>query len=217
MSYVIEPPVFADRVDAGRQLAERLIELPDREWAVVAISRDGLPVAVAVAAALGTQLDLQLVAPLPAPADPEHHFGAVALDGTLVFNEAVAARLGLSRRQVEEIVERARAAARRADLRLHGGRAHPSAEGRAVLLVDDGTSAGFALLAGVRSLRQQGVRRLVVALPVVAAATLEQVAPDVDDSVAVVIHESPHFVPTAYYRVWTPVEDAEAAALLRAV
>lgn len=216
MSFVIEPPVFADREDAGRQLVhDRLGQLQPGSWIVVAISRDALPVAAVVADALATPLDLQIVEPLSAPQAPEHHFGAVALDGTLVDNESIRARLGLDERQVALIRDRARLSAAQHDAAVHRGRPRLATQNRDVLLVDDGTSAGFALLAGVQSIRRQGSRRLVVALPVAAAATIEQIGPFVDDVVALIIRESPHFAPVGYYRRWSPIDDDTAAAILR--
>ena len=45
--------VFANRVDAGRQLAKRLLHLRDEQVVVLGLPRGGVPVAFEVALALG--------------------------------------------------------------------------------------------------------------------------------------------------------------------
>ena len=62
--------VFRDRVDVGRQLAERLAFLRDQDVVVLGLPRGGVPVAFEVAAALNAPLDGVVVRKLGVPFQP---------------------------------------------------------------------------------------------------------------------------------------------------
>src|SRR3954453_17595446 len=55
------PGRFADRPDAGRQLAARLLPLADEQPLVLGLPRGGVPVAAEVAARLGAPLEILAV------------------------------------------------------------------------------------------------------------------------------------------------------------
>ena len=65
--------LFVDRVDAGRQLADRLRELASDDLVVLALPRGGVPVAAEVARRLGAPLDIIVVRKLGVPCND---FGA---------------------------------------------------------------------------------------------------------------------------------------------
>ena len=93
MSYV-----FSDRSEAGRMLAERLVEKGYTKPVVLALPRGGVPVAAEVARALDAPLDLVLVRKIGVPHQPELALAAV-VDGAhpeLVVNEDVRRMTGIS-------------------------------------------------------------------------------------------------------------------------
>lgn len=53
--------IFADRVDAGRRLATKLMHLRDERLVVLGLPRGGVPVAFEVATAPGAPLDVMVV------------------------------------------------------------------------------------------------------------------------------------------------------------
>ena len=55
------PAVFADRSDAGRQLAGQLLALAEERPLVIGLPRGGVPVADEVAARLGAPLEILAV------------------------------------------------------------------------------------------------------------------------------------------------------------
>src|SRR5206468_12121189 len=57
----------------------------------------------------------------------------------------------------------------------------PDVRGRAALLVDDGLATGSTMLAAVRALRTRRPERIVVAVPIAAAETCEQLRSDADE------------------------------------
>ena len=69
--------MFADRADAGRQLAERLDHLCGQDVVVLGLPRGGVPVAFQVAVALRAPLDVIVVRKLglPIPAGAGHGGG----------------------------------------------------------------------------------------------------------------------------------------------
>lgn len=68
---------YADRADAGRQLAEQLLGYRGQDVLVLGLPRGGVPVAYEVAEALGAPLDVLVVRKLGVPAQPELAFGAI--------------------------------------------------------------------------------------------------------------------------------------------
>ena len=66
---------FADRSDAGRQLAARLKPLAEERPVIVALPRGGIPVAREIADALGAPLEILAVRKLGTPHNPEYGIG----------------------------------------------------------------------------------------------------------------------------------------------
>lgn len=69
--------IFDDRVDAGRQLAQRLDSLRGQDVVVLGLPRGGVPVAFEVAKALRAPLDVLVVRKLGVPFQPELAFDEV--------------------------------------------------------------------------------------------------------------------------------------------
>src|SRR5512134_3727778 len=81
---------FADRVEAGGVLADRLKQFAGRaDVVVLALPRGGVPVAYEVARALGAKLDVFVVRKLGLPGHPELAMGAIASGDVRVMNEDV--------------------------------------------------------------------------------------------------------------------------------
>ncbi len=98
-SEVAQPGRFADRSDAGRQLAARLLPLADERPLVVGLPRGGVPVAEEVATLLRAPLEILAVRKLGAPHNPEYGIGAIAEGGTRVFDQEALALLEIERRR----------------------------------------------------------------------------------------------------------------------
>src|SRR3954451_11959208 len=101
---------FADRADAGRQLARRLNSYAHRHDVIVlALPRGGVPVAYEVARELGAPLDVFIVRKLGVPGNEEVGMGAIASGGVRVLNERVLEQLRRFFGDTREIVEQATA------------------------------------------------------------------------------------------------------------
>ncbi len=88
----VQPGRFADRRDAGRQLAAQLLPLAGEHPLVVGLPRGGVPVASEIATALRAPLEILAVRKLGAPHNPEYGIGAIVEGRTRIFDpEALAA------------------------------------------------------------------------------------------------------------------------------
>jgi putative phosphoribosyl transferase len=208
---------FADRAEAGRLLARRVLELHPVDPVVLALPRGGVPVAAEVADALGAPLDLLLVRKIGAPFHRELAVAAIAEgageepfidEGTLRMTGATPDYV---RREAE--AERDENARRRAA--YLGGRAPLPVEGKTAIVVDDGIATGTTVRAALRALRRRRPQRLVLAVPVAPPDTVERLRAEVDDLVC--LAEPPYFHAVgAHYADFHQVSDDEVVATLRA-
>ena len=205
--------IFHDRRDAGRALARIMLGMRDWQGALVlGLPRGGVPVAYEVARSLDLPLDIMVVRKLGAPGQEELAMGAVASGGTRVVNEAVVRELGISpealeastRREIKEIERRERA--------YRDGNSPAPIGGRTVVLVDDGLATGASMMAAVRAVQTQA-REVIVAVPVAARATCDEISREVD---LVICAETPRsFMAVGmFYRNFLPTTDEEVRSLL---
>ena len=165
---------FQDRVDAGRRLADALGGRDLRGAVVLALPRGGVPVGAQIAEAIGAPLEVFVARKIGAPGRPEYGIGAIAEGGAPLFDPWAVRALGLSEERLAELAEaEARELARRVR-RYRGGRPLPPLDGRHVVLVDDGLATGVTAEAALRSLRDQGVTQLTLAVPVCAPDSSER-------------------------------------------
>src|SRR5687767_13406316 len=97
---------FYDRLDAGRQLGERLAgagyaHRPD--VVVLGLPRGGVPVAFEVARQLDTPLDVFIVRKLGVPGHEELAMGAIASGGVIVLNDAVLRYQRIDQEDIERV------------------------------------------------------------------------------------------------------------------
>ncbi|MBA2919414.1 phosphoribosyltransferase [Sphingomonas sp. MAH-20] len=208
------PARFDDRRDAGRKLAEAARRYAAEHPIVLALPRGGVPVAYEVATALGAPMDLLFVRKIGAPGQPEYGIGAV-VDGDhpqVVLND-VARQLNIpsayveeqKRRELQEIERRRRA--------YLGDREPLALKGRTVMVVDDGIATGGTVRASLRALRGAEVRRLILAVPVAAADTIESLGSEADEILCLATPD-PFYAVGLYYRDFEQTSDEEVVRLL---
>jgi putative phosphoribosyl transferase len=207
---------FADRRDAGRRLAERLLPLADEDPVVVGLPRGGVPVAAEVARALGAPLEILAVRKLGAPHNPEYGIGAIAEDGTRVFDAEALAVLGIDGGVLDSIVARESEELRRRVAAYRGGRPPLELEDRTVIVVDDGVATGVTDTAALRSIRRRRPRRLVLAVPVAAPDSAARLQEEADEVICLL--EPPLLYGVGqWYRDFSQVSDREVNRVLRAL
>src|SRR5207245_534166 len=108
---------------------------------VLGLPRGGVIVAAEVANILQCPLDVLVVRKIGHPGHREFAVGALAEDGTLVLDDAVIDRTGVSRADLRDVL--AEETARLTDYRVRFFRAdRPSLKGKIPLIVDDGLATG---------------------------------------------------------------------------
>ncbi len=177
---------FRDRIDAGRTLAASLAHLAGRDDVLVlGLPRGGVPVAYEVAVALGAPLEVRLARKLGVPTQPELAMGAIAGGGVRVLHQAVVDALAIPPEVIEEVAAREGAELTRREEAYRTGRLPLDVAGRTVVVVDDGLATGATMRAAVTALRSMAPARIVVAVPVGARETCEELAGEADEVVCV--------------------------------
>ena len=207
--------IFEDRIEAGRLLAERLIDRHYVNPVVLALPRGGVPVAAEVAWVLGAPLDLVLVRKIGLPYQPELALAAV-VDGPepqVVFNEDIRRYAGVSDAQFErlkaaELVE----LERRRRMYLQG-RARVSIKDATAIVIDDGIATGATMRAALRGQRRSHPLKLVLAVPVAPPDTLAALRREVDELVCLETPE-PFMAIGMFYRDFNQTSDEEVIELL---
>jgi putative phosphoribosyl transferase len=205
---------FHDRVDAGRQLANRLMEYAGQpDVLVLALPRGGVPVAYEVAQALSAPLDIFLVRKLGVPGHEELAMGAIATGGVRVRNEEVIRMAGVTEAQIAAVAADEQRELERREREYRGDRPEPEVRGRTVILVDDGLATGSTMRAAAEALRHEGARRLVVAVPVAPPETCEAFRSEVDEIVCAITPE-PFYGVGMWYKDFSQTSDEEVRDLL---
>ena len=204
-----EKAIFDNRYDAGRQLAAKLGEYRGKLVVVLAIPNGGVPVGMEVALALEADFDLVVSRKIPLPLNTEAGFGAVADDGTVILNEEMVRRAGLTQSQIDSQVNQVRAEIRRRRLLYRQDRPPALVGGKTVIITDDGLASGFTMLATVKSMRSRRPKEIIVAVPVSSASALEEVGKVADKVVTVATGSMPRFAVADFYRNWHDLSDDE--------
>lgn len=173
-----------DRVDAGRSLVEPLQKYAHRsEVIILALPRGGVPVAYEVATALQVRMDLMLVRKLGMPGHEEYAMGAIASGGILIRNEDALRAYPVDRAAFDRVVARETQELQRREQLYRGSRAPLQLADQVVILVDDGLATGASMKAAIQAVRRHSPARIVVAVPVAALDTVEQLQFEVDEVV----------------------------------
>lgn len=194
-------PRFRDRREAGRLLSERLSAYAGRDDVVVlALPRGGVPVGYEVARSLGAVLDVFVVRKLGVPGHEELALGAVASGGVRVLNDDVVAALGLTDDEIDSIAARELVELERREREYRGDRPALALEGKVVILVDDGLATGATMRAAAQAVRRLEPQSVVVAVPVAAERTCDELRGEADEVVCA-------FTPEQFYAVGLWYED----------
>ncbi|BDG02904.1 phosphoribosyltransferase [Anaeromyxobacter oryzae] len=200
--------MFHDRTQAGRLLAGKLEPFRAERPIVLGLTRGGVPVAVEVARLLDAELDVIVVRKLGAPGSPDFALGAIAEGGAVYVSHEALRDVGVGDAWVEAVGVREGAEIARRIQAYRGGRPLRDLTGRTAIVVDDGVATGATALAAGRAARQRGAARVVLAAPVIAAASQPELRSEFDAIVAVELPEV-FFAVGQWYERFEQVSDED--------
>jgi len=205
---------FPNRTEAGCLLAEKLAKYADRDDVIVlGLPRGGVPVAFEVAQRLGAPLDVFVVRKLGVPGFEELAAGAIASGGVRVLNEDVTRAIPHADEMIEAVTVRETAELERREQIYREGRPSPELRDRVVILVDDGLATGATMRAAVKALRQRGVAKIVVVVPVGPPDTCREIEHEADETIC--LSTPPFFQAVGqYYEDFSQTSDEDVRELL---
>ena len=159
--------------------------------------------------ALGGELDVVLVHKLGAPRNPELAIGSIDETGAVYLDEEMRDFWTEPYLVAEQAAQLQQLRQRR---HLYGPPV--DANGRAVIVLDDGIATGSTMIAALRAVRARQPERLVAATAVAAPEALRAVGREADEVVCV---EEPArlYAIGRYFNDFSQVSDEEVTALLR--
>ncbi|MBF6060426.1 phosphoribosyltransferase [Nocardia terpenica] len=176
-------PPFADRTDAGRQLAELLPAFRGDDVVVLCLPGRGVRVAAEVASALRVLIDVILVRSLVVARRPSVRYGILGEDGALIIDTAALARGAVraterahTERVQENILHRNASAYR-------GVRTRVALDNRTAILAHDCLTEPTVVRDACRIARLLGAIRIVIAVPVADHRSLGALAAYADNIV----------------------------------
>lgn len=205
---------FANRTEAGRQLADKLEKYAGREdVTVLGLPRGGVPVAYEVAKRLRTPLDVFIVRKLGVPGFEELAAGAIASGGVRVLNQDVVRAIPHAEEAIEAVTARETEELERREQTYREGRAAPELRDRIVILVDDGLATGATMRAAVQALRERRAAKIVVAVPVGPPDTCHEIEQLADETIC--LSTPPFFQAVGqYYEDFSQTSDDDVRDLL---
>jgi putative phosphoribosyl transferase len=206
---------FRDRAEAGRQLVPRLMAYADQSPVVLALPRGGVPVAFEVAQALRAPLDLIFVRKIGAPGHAEFGLGAV-VNGAhpqVVLNEQALGHVAVPPGYIEEETQRQLKEIERRRKHYLAGRRPVDVEGRVAIVVDDGIATGGTVRAALKGLSRARPARLVLAVPVAPADTIERLRKEADEVICLMTPE-PFYAVGEHYDDFRQTSDREVITFL---
>jgi predicted phosphoribosyltransferase len=206
--------MFNDRDEAGWMLVERLRGESVEKPIVLAIPRGGVEVGAALARGLGCELDVVLSRKLRAPHQPELALGAVSESGEVYLNHFAAAMTDAGDAYIEAERTRQMAEIVRRRTLLRAVRPQADVLGRTVILTDDGIATGATMIAALKTVRAEGAKEIIVAVPVGAPDRIDAIRP-LCDRVECLIEPADFWAVGQFYRHFEQVDDDRVVQLLR--
>ncbi|MEH1803809.1 phosphoribosyltransferase [Nostoc sp.] len=206
--------LFKDRRFAGQVLAKELTAYAnDPDVLVLGLPRGGIPVAFEVAKTLNAPLDVLVVRKLGVPDQEELAMGAIASGGVRIVNKYIISLEKIPDEVIARVAAQEERELERRERLYRGNRPLRNLQGRTVILVDDGLATGATMWAAVVTVRKQQPAQIVIAVPVAAPETCQELETEVDETVCIST-PSPFQSVGLWYESFPQTTDEEVRDLL---
>lgn len=210
--------IFPNRFEAGKQLADKLLETLDltsnSSLVVLAIPRGGVVIGSQLASTLKCPLEVIVTKKIGAPGNPELAIGAVGPVGEPVIDENLAARVGVDEAYLQAKIASLKSEIAKRVKEYHGDKPAINLKDKLVIITDDGVATGATMKAAIEIVRQENPQKIMVAVPVIAKDALKEIEGLADE---VVYLEAPDlfFAVGQFYQEFDQVSDEEVKKLLK--
>ncbi|NGX33583.1 MAG: putative phosphoribosyl transferase [Candidatus Anoxychlamydiales bacterium] len=206
---------FKDRKDAAQKLIPKLQKYKKNPQAIIlALPRGGIILAYEIAKELKLPLDLIISQKIGAPFLQELAIGAITEDGESFFDENIISSYEVSEKYIEqETKKKIKEATRRVN--LYRKNLPPlSLQDKIAILVDDGVATGATMLVTIKSAKARKVKKIIVAVPVIAPDSLRKIEKEVDQVIYLEASQSFGAV-GQFYEYFDQIDDKTVIELLK--
>jgi predicted phosphoribosyltransferase len=160
--------MFKDRIEAGKKLAEKILELKNegkiKDPVVVALPRGGVPIGYEIAKVLKAPLNLLFVKKIPAPFNEELAIGSISEAGLSMVNKEMMEKFNIDESYLQE---KAKEVIQKIAVYRDKYKDEPiPLEDKDVILVDDGIATGASMYLAAQSIAMERPKTLTIAVPV---------------------------------------------------
>ena len=200
--------LFRNRIQAGKQLAEKLSAYKNKKDVVVlGIPRGGIEVAFAVAKELNAKLSVIITKKITYPTNPEFAIGAASLDSYVIDEDYKHAEKALKddiKKLMSEIKSRYKKYTNTA----------PKLEGKTIVIVDDGLATGHTMEAAIGYARSKKPKKIIAAVPVSSQEAYEPIKKLADQIVCLSIPIN-FFAVGSFYLEFGQLSDEDVISYLK--
>jgi predicted phosphoribosyltransferase len=220
---------YESRLKAGEFLAEfikeeakvlnGLINQESNNFFCFAIPNGGISVSEGFCSKFNINYDILIVRKIKIPFNTEAGFGSVTTDGTILINEPLLNRLGLSAAAVEDSIDLTKQEIQ--DRLKFYNKGINLAElyeknirNKYIFILDDGLASGFTMLAAIKMIKKYNPIKIFIVVPTAPSTTVKRIIKEVDEIFCPNIRDVIWFAVADAYKNWYDVPEREVIEIL---